>query len=329
LIESDAAKLRDLKLRKASYKLPSPEGDLIITRPLAGQVVRLLGLSDGRLGVAASASSKRSPAQHAAPSAELLRAIERGTLIWHLCGKFVVQLDENIVVKFAYAMDVDDIIAMEHIKSYAPHMPIPVPFGITSIGPFNYVFMSFVKGVSLDKLWPSLTIPLKLSVQAQLNEIMRQLRALPLPLGPALGSGEPRRCKDVRRFTRICSNEVRTEEALNDFLTTDTEGRQFCPFWMEMLRSRLRSDHKMVMTHGDLRQANIMVEQETPDSVQITGLVDWGSSGVYPEYWEYVKACGALRASSKSDWFAYLPVEAIGHYVDEYMVDIMIDQIHL
>jgi aminoglycoside phosphotransferase (APT) family kinase protein len=137
---------------------------------------------------------------------------------------------------------------MEYIKSYAPDMPIPVPFGIASTGAFNYIFMSFVEGVSLDKLWLTLTIPLKLSVHAQLNGIMRQLRAIPLPSGPALGSREPRRCKDVRRFPRISSNEVQTEEALNNFLTTDIEQRQFCPFWMEMLRSRLCSDHKMVMT---------------------------------------------------------------------------------
>jgi aminoglycoside phosphotransferase (APT) family kinase protein len=328
LFEKNAAKTCDRKLREGTYEFPSPEGDLIITRPLADQVVRLLGLSDGKVGVAEAISSLHPPVIHDAPSTELLRAIEKGTLIWHLCGKFVVRLDENIAVKFAYAMDVNDAVAMEHIKSHAPDMAIPVPFGVASVGAFNYVFMSFVDGVSLDKLWPSLTIPLKQSVQAKLTTIMHQLRALPLPSGPALGSGEPRRCKDMRRTSRICSEEIQTEEALNDFLTTDPE-RQFCPLWMQMVRSRLRSDHKMVMTHSDLRDANIMVEQKTPDSIQITGLVDWGSSGVYPEYWEYVKACSGLRATSKSDWFDYLPVEAIGHYVDEYMIDIMIDRIHM
>lgn len=313
-------------MREGTYKLPSPEGDLIITRPLASQVVRLLRLSDGKLGVAETISSKHPPAKHNTPSTELLQAIKKGSLIWHLCGKFVVRLDKNTVVKFAYAMDVNDAVAMEHIKSHAPDMLIPVPFGVASIGDFNYVFMSFVEGVSLDKLWPTLADPIKRSVQAQLNTIMRQLRALPLPSGPALGSGEPRRCTDIRRIPCICSTEIQTEEAFNNFLTTNTE-RQYCPFWLQMIRSRLHSDHKMVMTHSDLRAANIMVEQKTPESIQITGLVDWGSSGVYPEYWEYVKACTGLRATSKSDWFDYLPVEAIGHYVDEYMIDIMIDQI--
>jgi aminoglycoside phosphotransferase (APT) family kinase protein len=291
-------------------------------------VVRLLGLSDGKPGVAASTSSKHLHAQHNAPSAKLLRAIKNGRLIWHLCGKFVVQLHQDIVVKFAHSMDVDDIIAMEHIKLHAPNIPIPVPFGIASIGASNYVFMSLIEGVSLDKLWPTLAIPLKKSVQAQLNGIMHQVRALPLPPGPALGSGVPRRCKDRRRGPHICSEEIQTEEAFNNFLTSDDNGRQFCPMWMEMIRCRLRSDHKMVMTHGDLRAANIMVEQKTADSIRITGLVDWGSSGVYPEYWEFVKACNGLRALSKTDWFDYLPVEAIGRYVDEYMIDIMIDPIH-
>ena len=123
------------------------------------------------------------------------------------------------------------------------------------------------KGVSLDKLWPALTSPLKRSAQAQLHEIIRQLRSLPLPSGPAIGSGEPRRGKDTRHLSRISAEEIRTEKAFNDFLTTDTEQRKLSPFWMEMLRSRLRSDHKMVMAHGDLRDANIMAEQKTPDSI--------------------------------------------------------------
>ncbi len=144
LVEKDAAKARNMRLREGTYELPFPAGDLIIIRQLADQVVRLLGLSNGQPGVATLISLKHRPAQHDAPSTELLQAIENGTIIWHLCGKFVVRLDENIVVKFAYAMDVDDIIAMEHIKSHAPNMPIPVPFGITSIGAYNYIFMSFI-----------------------------------------------------------------------------------------------------------------------------------------------------------------------------------------
>jgi hypothetical protein len=153
LFEKNAAKASDRRVRGGTYELPSPEGDLIITHPLASQAVRLLGLSDGKLGVAETVSSKHPPAKHNAPSTELPQPIKRGTLIWHLCGKFVVRLDKNTVAKFAYA------IAMEHIRSHAPDMLIPVPFGVASIGDFNYVFMSFVEGVSLDKLWPTLADP--------------------------------------------------------------------------------------------------------------------------------------------------------------------------
>ncbi|KAF2821009.1 hypothetical protein CC86DRAFT_411325 [Ophiobolus disseminans] len=61
------------------------------------------------------------------------------------------------------------------------------------------------------------------------------------------------------------------------------------------------------MTHGDLGPLNILVESK--DTVRISGIVDWETAGMYPEYLEYVQA---FRSSGQDDWCLYLSEAAIG-----------------
>jgi thiamine kinase-like enzyme len=56
----------------------------------------------------------------------------------------------------------------------------------------------------------------------------------------------------------------------------------------EPYRELLSDSGHIYFTHGDLTYGNIIISGE-PDSVRITGIVDWEQSGWYPEYWEYCK----------------------------------------
>lgn len=55
-----------------------------------------------------------------------------------------------------------------------------------------------------------------------------------------------------------------------------------------------RRGHKIVFTHADLNPRNILVDRMVqPDGSRgwkVTGIVDWETSGYYPEYWDYTKA---------------------------------------
>jgi hypothetical protein len=66
----------------------------------------------------------------------------------------------------------------------------------------------------------------------------------------------------------------------------------------------------------------------TPDTIRITGLVDWELSGAYPEYWEYVKALAGV-SWSLSDWYSYLPVHTIGNHIDAWRQECLIDRLVL
>lgn len=58
--------------------------------------------------------------------------------------------------------------------------------------------------------------------------------------------------------------------------------------------------HRIVFTHGDLCQRNIMVNEKG----DVTGIVDWEFSGWYPEYWEFAKALRGWQW--QNDWSDYL-----------------------
>jgi aminoglycoside phosphotransferase len=90
----------------------------------------------------------------------------------------------------------------------------------------------------------------------------------------------------------------------------------------------MRTDHGLYMTHGDGRPANIIVERrKDADAIRIKGLVDWGDSGVYPKYWEFMRALYLFKPSTEDDWFEYLPTQEIGNYIEEYFLDDLIDRL--
>lgn len=186
-----------------------------------------------------------------------------------------------------------------------------------------YTFTSFIEGTPLNCLWTSLTINEKTNLRQQLNSIFIELRNLPLPSKDSfLGGGEPPICLDQRRWTRISSTPIQTEAQFNDFLVSDTHASSRL---VDLVRSCLREDHRIVMTHGDLHTRNILVDNSS--NLKITGIVDWDTAGGYPEYWEYIKAVSTPYIGEENDWDVFLPTRAIGMFADEYVKDCMIDRL--
>lgn len=83
------------------------------------------------------------------------------------------------------------------------------------------------------------------------------------------------------------------ESGFNEFLITQGE-RVVFPDNLDIIQSRMRDDHSIYFTHGDLAPRNIMIKDGP-----ISGVIDWGDAGRYPEHWEMVKAmwCPELGSS--------------------------------
>ncbi|KAF2138401.1 uncharacterized protein K452DRAFT_234699 [Aplosporella prunicola CBS 121167] len=259
--------------------------------------------------------------------------LQKGTTISQSGGKTIVLLENGIVVKHGLYMDCNEAHIMKYVQRISDNVPLPRPLGALSIGLRTYIFMTFIKGNPLDKSWSSLSGEHKHSIQNQLSAILEKLRSLPLP-SPYLGGatclckGDVPCCKDTRRYTRFSQTPIRNETDFNKFLLSGT-GPRYSRAYLQFLNSLLRTDHRVVMTHGDLHPRNIMVEFGTGAEglVRITGLIDWEMSGAYPEYWEYVKALNTVSPIEEDDWSLFLPTRAIGHCAAEYGIDCRIDSL--
>jgi hypothetical protein len=97
-------------------------------------------------------------------------------------------------------------------------------------------------------------------------------------------------------------NEVAFNAGLLRKLATMPE---MAPSYLNFLRTlfgEAYSGHRIVFTHGDLQPKIIMIQrqQSEGDGKFAISLIDWQTSGWYPEYWEHCSAL--LIARHKPDW---------------------------
>jgi hypothetical protein len=151
-------------------------------------------------------------------------AMERGKQPHASGGRTVIQIDPEVVVKSGREVDHDEVAIMEHIHRVSKEFPLPQPLGSVTYNDMTFIFMTLVKGTSLQEIWSSLSVDLKTAVRDQLNVILSNLRSLPVS-STHLGGGAPPICKDVRRSTRCSSRPINNEAEFNDFLLSTTKPR--------------------------------------------------------------------------------------------------------
>lgn len=309
--------------RGAKRTLKVPVGTPTVIKPLARSVIALFTNCDGSKQEPTTTESIEG-STNSVLAENLSRALDQGELLWHIPGRAVIKLSPTIVVKLGKGIDIDQVEIMSHVRQQTTKIPIPELLGVLSIAKTVYIFMSHTVGAPLERHWHSMTREQKCAVSGQLNTMLLELREIPLP-PPGFGLGWNSRCKDTRRTTRR-SGLITTEAEFNKFLLSDPLPR-ISGLYLEMMFSRLRADHRIVLTHGDLNPGNIIVAvDETGEDFTITGLVDWEMSGWYPEYWEHIKALSSFSPTTDDDWWQYLP-KCIAHYHAEWALDCQLDTI--
>ena len=76
----------------------------------------------------------------------------------------------------------------------------------------------------------------------------------------------------------------------------------------------MRTDHDIVLNHGDISLHNILVEDGA-----IVALLDWEFAGWYPEHWDYVKFC--VASCQEQAWHNLGPVISPTAYPDELIIE--------
>ncbi|KAF2085723.1 hypothetical protein K490DRAFT_58363 [Saccharata proteae CBS 121410] len=139
--------------------------------------------------------------------------------------------------------------------------------------------MDYVDGITLKEAWPEMT---------------GQEKSNPSTSGTS-------------QTTR--AGPFSTEADFNDWLLSDlflTTPQLF----RDEFGQRMRADHRLVFTHGDLALHNIIVQHD-----RIVALLDWGCAGWYAEHWDFLAAGPQLR-----DWYEYATVVFPQTYFDEFFL---------
>lgn len=257
--------------------------------------------------------------------AKIEASLRRGKAL-HTTHPFaVVRVNRDIVIKTCEDGDDTEVTALLHIREHSPSIPTPNLLGAVSYRGVIRIFMSYIEGCPLNEYWSSMSPNQKATVQNQVAEILAELRRLPLP-SEYLGGGSPPRCVDFRMTKRQSEAHIRNEAGFNDFLLANPR-RRISSSYLRFLRDHcLRSDHRLVMTHGDFAARNIIV-REVGDCMEIVGLVDWECAGAYPEHWEYVKALDTFSCVEDDDWYDYLPTAAMGRYTAEWATCMIVERL--
>ncbi|KAK3939229.1 putative kinase [Diplogelasinospora grovesii] len=190
-------------------------------------------------------------------------------LVKHACGTRVTKFNHH-------GIRPSEVEAMRFVSE---HTSIPVP-RVYDVGERHFT-MEFIEGETLDRAWENtLSVEDRALVGRQLRDYIDQLRAIKSPDGIICSFGG-RPAVDSRLFFHE-GGPFANEAAYNDFLVSDLTGHSSV---RDMIRTQMRADHEIVLSHGDLHAINIMARP----GVGVVGIVDWELAGYYPEYLDLLK----------------------------------------
>ncbi|OAA37005.1 Protein kinase-like domain protein [Metarhizium rileyi] len=214
----------------------------------------------------------------------------------------VFRVSETIVAKAGHEdYSITEHRTLTYLQEHLPDFPAPRPHGLVRLGAHCLLFTSFIPGVNLEKAWTLLDHSQKHDIAGQIGTLLFDMRSIPVPKNTLLGDVESGRCRDLRRSQRISKEPITSVSKFEDFIFSGSETAT--PLYINMLRELMPETKKIVFTHGDIRPANIMVKQNNNGTWTVVAIIDWESSGFYPEYWEAVKATNLLSPREQVDWY--------------------------
>ncbi|RDB26697.1 hypothetical protein Hypma_005294 [Hypsizygus marmoreus] len=202
------------------------------------------------------------------------------------------------------------------LRLIALHTSIPVP-RVLDVVPGTrsgtwHLLMTELPGCLLQSAWGHLDEGQRHDVASQLRVWIDQLRIIPSPYGDAV-------CAPGRSYF-LCyrcdeDNPTGPFGSVSDFQKHIT--RIFLPSQLvtpplaEPLRVARARQPSIRFTHGDLKTHNLMFDQG-----KLSGIIDWETSGWFPDYWEYTSAHWPFCRDKEDIWHKCIG-QALQHYPED------------
>ena len=217
-------------------------------------------------------------------------------------GASLAFADSDMVVKYGHGVRLAEAEAL-FLVSKRTTIPTPKLLSAYILDGTGYIIMSYEEGEPLGHYWDRVSEAEQGKVLQQLRDYVEQMRSIK---GDFIGGLDHTPCRDgifeggFGDYTKYSYGPYESEEsfnegivqALRDRLPAELLKREGDPdsvfFTSEFLlyqTVRGLKGHEIVFTHGDLHHGNIIVRA---DGTVV--LLDWGSAGFWPEYWEFYRA---------------------------------------
>jgi hypothetical protein len=248
------------------------------------------------------------------PSIEEIEAATE-TLPTNHYGSRIVIIRDLFVVKYgAYVLE-NEGFALLFLENQLT-IPAPTLYAMFRQDSKLYLVMEYLPGVKLSELWPSLSVPDKLSISQQLRGFMDKMRSIQAPkhqFSSITGGPIPHRYFWSRENDPSVTGPFTSEKDFNLAMAQRSrliwQEKNRCgwvsDFFTRNLPYALR-DHEPTFTHADFHAGNILViSRASQDGIgkgdlKVSGIVDWETSGWYPSYWEY--AASFVNFTWLDDW---------------------------
>ncbi|KAE8327868.1 kinase-like domain-containing protein [Aspergillus sergii] len=210
--------------------------------------------------------------------------------------------DTDMLVKFGHGVRLAEAEAL-HLVSKRTTIAVPKLLSAYILDGTGYIIMSYVHGTPFEQCWDNASETEQQRSLAQLTDYVHQMRLIE---GNFIGGLDHSPCRDgvfeggYGDHTKYSYEPYESEgsfhegmvQALRDRLPArllESENDPESNFWASeyILHQTVRGlkGHKIVFTHGDLHEGNMLVRS---DGTIV--LLDWGLFGFWPEYWEFYRA---------------------------------------
>ena len=201
-----------------------------------------------------------------------------------LSSSVILILNDGKIAKLGRHIGLHEADNMNFIRK---HTSIPVPEVFdeydTSDGR-HCIIMSRIPGTTLQEAWPTLSDESRSSIVEQLVGYIHELRQIK---GESISSasGSP---TSMYFFGLVMDKVLHSSSEFHHLLTSRVYRlpnmlNKIPEAYVDFLRSRFDDNSRLVFTHADLADRNIIVQDG-----RITGIIDWEWAGFYPEHWEFV-----------------------------------------
>lgn len=167
--------------------------------------------------------------------------------------------------------------------------------------------MSRAQGVTLDKVWHTLSPEQKMNYKDQLASAIKSLRQFTAPVASKVdgsllndciigycGRHSAPTCKKIGRTTGEWLDDIEQEVRLGLAKIYVTRDSKVIDEKLAELRKNFPKSEPYVLTHGDLNFTNIFVKDD-----KIEAIIDWELSGYFP--WWAERWISLIRADERSD----------------------------